>query len=44
MRYYYKDNLGNYYNLKHEEENLIPITEQEFNEHIIEQENIQRED
>ena len=33
-RYYYKDNNGSYYSLKQERDDLIPITEQEFNEHI----------
>ena len=33
-RYYYKDSKGNYYSYKQEHDNLIPITEQEFNEHI----------
>ena len=32
-RYYYKDSKGNYFSFKKERDGLIPITEQEFNEH-----------
>jgi len=32
MRYYYKDQNGNYYNLKEIREDLISITEEEWNE------------
>ncbi len=33
-RYYYKDSRGNYYSYKEEHNDLIEITEQEWNEHI----------
>ena len=33
MRYYYKDIKNNYYSLKEENENLIPITEEEWLSH-----------
>lgn len=34
QRFYYKDNNGNYYSYKSQHDDLIEITEQEFNEHI----------
>jgi len=34
MRYYYADSKGNYYSLKDERTDLIPITESQWNEHI----------
>lgn len=33
-RYYYKDSNNNYYSYKEEHNNLIEITEQEWNEHL----------
>lgn len=34
QRFYYKDNNENYYSYKSQHNDLIEITEQEFNEHI----------
>lgn len=34
MRYYYKDNNGNYYNFKSEHNDLISITQEEYEEHL----------
>ena len=34
MRYYYKDENNNYYNLKEQRNDLISITEEEWNEHL----------
>ena len=34
QRYYYKDSNNNYYSYKEEHNDLIPITEEEWNEHI----------
>lgn len=36
MKYYYKDKEGNYYSYKseHNDECLIPITEEEFTNHV----------
>lgn len=34
QRYYYKDSNNNYYSYKEERNDLISITEQEWNEHI----------
>jgi hypothetical protein len=35
MRYYYKDTKGNLFNLKEEREDLISITEEEFNTSLV---------